>query len=298
MHLEKPIYSVARSYSNVQQSTKHTGREFGTPLDLKSPKGHFKPTRDSYEDWKNHEVYLTVHLVNVLNVLGRKDILTSKMTISNLGKDALGFAEMAKICAKLNDWSTKMEFKDKTYFIARYLAFISQSITDLSLSVCLFIADKYEELYMKTWDMHLKVAGISASNQDVISEEVQIIQKANFYVHRPRLHYILIQTLKSSQALDIHIELANSILKTILIEEKVFSYPIKTIVLIIVEIVAKVTGNSQINTRSIALLGKISKDDDDYDRYYRIIKTILRDVLESNDSDLSPFKQLLSKHKM
>ena len=151
---------------------------------------------------------------------------------------------------------------------------------------------------MKTWDMHLKVAGISASNQDFISEEVKIIQKVNFYVHRPRLHYILIQTLKSSQALDIQIALANSILKAILIEERVFSYPIKTIVLIIIEIVVKVTGNSQIITRSSALLGKTSKDDDEYDRYYRIIKTSLTYILESNDSDLSPFKQLLSKHKM
>lgn len=298
MHPEKSVYSLTRSYSNVQQSTKNTGREFGTPLGCKSPKVPFKPTRDSYEDWKNHEVYLKDHLVNVLNVLGQKDMLTSKMVVSKLGKNALRFAEMSKICAKLNAWSTKMEFKDKTYFIARYLAFISQSTTDLSLSVCLFIADKYEELYMKTWDMHLKVAGVSASNQDVISEEVQIIQRANFYVHRPRLHYILIQTLKSSKTLDIHIELANSILKAVLIEERIFSYPIKTIVLVIIEILAKVTGNPQIITRSIALLGKIFKDDGEYDRYYRIIKEILTSVLESTDSDLSPFKQLLNKHKM
>ena len=295
MHPEKHIYSVQRCHSNIQQSTKHTGREFGTPLALKSPNGPLVPVRDPYEDWINHEVYFIDHLRNVLEVLGVKDESKSKLIIAKIGKKELKFSEMSKICAKLNLWSTRMEFKESTYFLARYLAFISESKSDLSLSVCLFIADKYEELYMKTWDIHLKFAGVSASNEDFIMEEIRIINSTNFYVHRPRLHYVLIQTLKSSRALGSQIELANSILKVLLIDEKVFTYSILKIVQIVIYMVAKSTGNLELIEKSDQILGKRSNNDDEFKRYFRLMIKIINETDSNNDPDISPFKLPLNK---
>lgn len=284
MQPDRRFSSYNNKQAGNQKSTMCTQREFGTPLPLNWQNSLPMRTLDMYEDWKNHEEYLSSHMNNILRDLAPKDYLSSLYIIKQRGNPRR-LDELIEISAKLMDWSTKHKFSDNTYFLARFLALKAGRNDNLGLAVCLFIADKYEEYHAQTWDTHIKQAGISASMNDVFSVELDILARVNFCVYRPRIHYLLIQALKSLRKSKDDLNLANDLLKLILIDEKMFTYPVDAALAAIFRFLAMTTKDPQLEEDLKKNIDLSRVDKDKFISAFQCIKQ-LRYQLSSHNKNL------------
>lgn len=226
--------------TELTKTTRATNsRTFGTPL-LGSPVSKDGSEEEGvYRDWKNYENYLDKYILNLEETIGPAQYMVISAAIRT-GRDSRTKRRQAiENSYIINMVCNHFKFKSDTYFLAVYLATSCQAKSVFEVGVCLFMSDKYEEMYAHKWQEYSEYLGFKTTAADIIEQELLVLRKVNFQVHRPLIHFLTVQYLKSSRASPETVELANMMLKIILLEEAFFKNNITDMALAICSMVLR-----------------------------------------------------------
>lgn len=224
-------------------------RTFGTPLSGSPVSKDDSMDEGAYRDWRNYENYLDKYVHNLEESIGPSQYMILAAAVRN-GKDSrTRRRQTIENAFLINMACNHFKFKHDTYFVAVYLATCCQAKGAFEVGVCLFMSDKYEEMYAHKWQEYSDYLGFKTTAADIIEQELVVLRKVNFQVHRPLIHFLTVQYLKSSRASDESIEMANMMLKIIFLEEPFLRNNITDMALAICSLILRSSKEHQANLK-------------------------------------------------
>lgn len=281
-----PKVDLSERFKPSEATRASTNRVFGTPLQLSPQAKVIEAEVDAYEDWKNYEDYLEKYVRNLETSIGSSQVMLLSNALRRGRDSASRRRSTLENAFILHKACLKFGFKYETYFMAVFMATVSQAESIREVAVCLFMSDKYEEMYAHRWQELFDYLKIKSSPSQVIEEELKIFEKMNFTVHRPILHILIIQFLKSSRASEEAIELANQILKVVLLEEPFFKKKVSDLAIAVCSLALSVYKSPEV-TAKFKNLAKQAADPAQVLRYKQAVVDWLTSVSSMERSSYS-----------
>jgi hypothetical protein len=293
---EDENYNGGKKGEATRATSLPSDRSFGTPL-LGSPVSKAPEAEEppAYRDWVNYENYLDKYVHGLEDSIGPAQYMVLTAAIRR-GKDSRSRRKQTLENAYiLNKACRHFHFKHDTYFLATFLAVCARAENLFEVGVCLFMSDKYEEMYAHKWKDLFGYLGVKTCIADIIQQELVVLGKVNFQVHRPLMHFLTVQFLRSSKASEESIEIANMMLKLILLEEPYFKNNFTDMAIAICSMILRETKEHEANLK-FSMMVKTRLESLQVTRFRQNIRDWIATVLKMKPTETTePFIELAKR---